>query len=103
MDEGTWNRVEIVPQWPPDMETRKDHQWIPVEGRPGKFIRDDGLLGLWSRTGKIDLSDCIEFFQYHNGPGPHEDFDQIHICDIEWMIAALQDLLRFAEAQEGEG
>lgn len=57
---------------------------------------------------RVKYDGCFEFIRAHNHPLPElpeptsQMIDQIHICDVDDLIARLQELKRLAYAKFGD-
>lgn len=70
--------------------------WTVDEKDPHTIRTDGNFIEVWRRS-LTDPDDCIEWRRYYNAPGPHDDYDQLHICDIDDMIAELTALKSFLQ------
>ena len=92
-------------EWTIDAKKTADH-WLELTGGDARSPED-----VWySVVAKWD--GCVDFRRYYNDPNgsPNrkaDDSDYIHICDIDEMIADLQEIKRMAQehfaGKSGEG
>ena len=66
----------------------------------------DGKPAVWAEF-DVRADGCVNARWYVNGPrgsgAPGADEDYVHICDLRRHIAQLQEVLRRAEEEFGEG